>query len=102
MKKFLSIVLAAIMCLSALSMVSCDTSNDGKYEVGICQLVQHPALDQATKGFVDALKETGFDGVFSLEIDGAIFRAAAVYPELMFDYVKIAYKIARKLVGGAV
>ena len=53
-------------------------------------------------GFVSALKETGFDGVFSLEIDGAIFRAAAVYPELMFDYVKIAYKIARKLVGGAV
>ena len=27
------------------------------YKVGICQLVQHPALDAATQGFQDALKE---------------------------------------------
>lgn len=27
------------------------------YNVGICQLVQHPALDKATKGFQDALTE---------------------------------------------
>ncbi len=27
------------------------------YTVGICQLVQHPALDAATQGFKDALKE---------------------------------------------
>ena len=27
------------------------------YTVGICQLVQHPALDAATKGFRDALTE---------------------------------------------
>ena len=33
-------------------------STDGKtYTVGICQLVQHPALDAATKGFEDELKE---------------------------------------------
>ncbi|MBP1578424.1 MAG: ABC transporter substrate-binding protein, partial [Oscillospiraceae bacterium] len=27
------------------------------YNVGICQLVQHPALDAATQGFKDALTE---------------------------------------------
>ena len=27
------------------------------YKVGICQLVQHPALDAATQGFIDALNE---------------------------------------------
>ena len=27
------------------------------YTVGICQLVQHPALDAATQGFMDALIE---------------------------------------------
>ena len=27
------------------------------YTVGICQLVQHPALDAATQGFIDALNE---------------------------------------------
>ena len=33
-------------------------SADGKvYTIGICQLVQHPALDKATEGFKDALTE---------------------------------------------
>ena len=31
---------------------------DGKtYNIGICQLIQHPALDQATQGFKDAVTE---------------------------------------------
>ena len=34
-----------------------DDSNDAKYKVGICQLVQHDALDAATQGFKDALVE---------------------------------------------
>lgn len=32
-------------------------SGDASYTVGICQLVQHEALDAATQGFMDALKE---------------------------------------------
>ena len=37
---------------------------DGKtYTVGVCQLVQHEALDAATQGFVDALKEALGDAV---------------------------------------
>lgn len=32
-------------------------AGDGEYVVGICQLVQHDALDAATQGFMDALKE---------------------------------------------
>ena len=31
-------------------------NSDGTYLVGVCQLVQHPALDAATKGFEDELK----------------------------------------------
>ena len=32
------------------------TAADGKvYQIGICQLVQHEALDRATQGFEDAL-----------------------------------------------
>ena len=53
MKKLLAILLAAIMIFA---MCGCGgTTNDGTYTVGICQLVQHPALDSATKGFMDAL-----------------------------------------------
>ena len=36
---------------------------DTVYQVGICQLVQHPALDAATEGFQDALKEKLGDNV---------------------------------------
>ncbi len=33
------------------------SGGDGTYTVGICQLAPHPALDQATQGFKDALTE---------------------------------------------
>ena len=35
-----------------------DTASDGTvYQIGICQLLQHDALDQATQGFKDAMVE---------------------------------------------
>lgn len=43
---------------------SADAADDGKvYTVGICQLVQHEALDAATQGFKDALTEALGDKV---------------------------------------
>ena len=61
MKKLLAVLLAAIMIFA---MCGCGgTTNDGTYTVGICQLVQHPALDAATQGFMDALKEEFGDKV---------------------------------------
>jgi putative ABC transport system substrate-binding protein len=39
-------------------------TSDKVYQIGICQLMQHPALDAATQGFKDALVEKlGEDGV---------------------------------------
>ncbi len=38
-------------------------AGDAEYVVGICQLVQHDALDAATEGFKDALKEALGDQV---------------------------------------
>lgn len=40
-----------------------DTASGETYTVGICQLVQHEALDAATKGFKDALVEALGDSV---------------------------------------
>lgn len=55
MKKLFAIALAVTM---VFAMAACQTAaDDGKYNVGICQLVQHEALDAATKGFRDALTE---------------------------------------------
>lgn len=75
MKKFSAMALAVIMLLS---ITACGGSSapaasasaaapaassaaaapaEATYNVGICQLVQHPALDSATQGFKDALTD---------------------------------------------
>ena len=56
MKKALSMVCAIVMiATSVFCMTAC--TDDGVYNVGICQLVQHPALDAATEGFMAALTD---------------------------------------------
>ena len=57
MKKTLSLLLAAAMTVSLAACSSAQTSEDGKYTVGILQQLEHPALDAATQGFQDALKK---------------------------------------------
>lgn len=52
MKKTLAIILAIAMIFA---LCACGSSSSKKFTVGICQLVQHTALDAATKGFRDAL-----------------------------------------------
>ena len=60
MKKAFAIVLCLVM---VLSMAACGGSSSSSapaektFVVGICQLVQHEALDAATKGFKDALTQ---------------------------------------------
>ena len=56
MKKILTIALVVVLLLS---MTACggNTAAKDQYVVGICQLVKHDALDAATQGFMDALKE---------------------------------------------
>ena len=71
MKKTLALVLTlVILATTCLAFASCTEKNNAKYTVGVCQLVQHPALDQATKGFVEALKAELGDEV-SIEIQNA-------------------------------
>ena len=62
MKKVIAIVLA-VMMLCAVTACGGGESADDTYTVGICQLVQHPALDAATQGFKDALTEALGDKV---------------------------------------
>ena len=52
MKKMISMLMIAMICLSMLAMPA---MADETYNIGICQLVQHVALDSATQGFKDAL-----------------------------------------------
>ena len=67
-KKVLAAIMAATM---TLGLAACGSGSDsgkseGKdktYKIGICQLVQHDALDAATQGFQDALTEKLGDNV---------------------------------------
>ena len=60
MKKALSVLaaLVLVLCMGGAALAEGTT-----YRVGICQLVQHVALDAATQGFQDALKEKLGDAV---------------------------------------
>ena len=62
LKKAAAILIAAAM---TASLAACGSSSsgsgsagsDGTYTIGICQQMEHPALDAATEGFQDACKE---------------------------------------------
>lgn len=74
-KRLLSILMVAVL---ALSLTACGSSSDSSesgesteesesseaktYKIGICQLVEHEALDAATQGFKDALTELCGEG----------------------------------------
>ena len=55
-KQVLSVILSAAVAGSIVGMNVCAEEAE-TYTVGICQLVQHDALDAATQGFKDALTE---------------------------------------------
>ena len=75
MRKMMAVALSAAMVLalgacggestsSNSSTQSGSTSTDGKvYNIGICQQLEHPALDAATEGFEAALKDKLGDNV---------------------------------------
>lgn len=58
-KKITALLCAVVMVLSLAACGSNgDKASDSKhYTIGICQLVQHEALDAATKGFRDAITD---------------------------------------------
>ena len=62
-RKALTITLAAVMAMGTCAVTASAADGD-TYTIGICQLVQHEALDAATQGFKDEIvKELGEDAV---------------------------------------
>ena len=72
MKKMISLFLTVAMLLSvSFAFTGCSSSD---YTVGICQLMVHDSLDQATQGFIDALtaemKAAGKSVEFDTQVAG--------------------------------
>lgn len=57
MKKAFALVLALCMVFALCACGASSAKAEESYTVGVCQLVQHPALDAATEGFQAALKD---------------------------------------------
>ena len=82
MKKLLSVGITAAM---VLSLAACGASNSSTedstgaaddaaaktYSIGICQQLEHPALDSATEGFQDACKEKFGEENVSFDLQNA-------------------------------
>ena len=82
MKLFHKFMSAAMALTLAASLCACGNAKteapakdnakdaDQKFTVGVCQLVQHVALDAATQGFVDALNDA-LPGQVDIEVKNA-------------------------------
>lgn len=74
-KKVLAVVLGTIM---SLSLAACGSSKDAKesktsgektYTVGISQFAEHGSLDNCREGFIEGLKENGFEEGKNLKVE---------------------------------
>ncbi len=82
MKKVFAVILSVVMLLT---FAACEKS-DGKYVIGICQLMEHEALGAATQGFMDAIvAELGEENVeFDLQIAAG---DSAICSNIVLDFV---------------
>lgn len=74
-KLIIMVICFTLLLLSACSSSSKESSSNAKEEkqkqvkIGILQLVEHPSLDAAREGFVEALKDAGYVEGENLTID---------------------------------
>jgi len=87
LKRFIFLALVAVLVVGLMACSKGNTSNTGQnagaagssgnvqdsngkiIRIGILQLVEHPALDAAREGFIEALKEAGYEDGKNIKID---------------------------------
>ncbi|MDQ5984281.1 MAG: ABC transporter substrate-binding protein [Eubacteriales bacterium SKADARSKE-1] len=63
-KKFWWLLIPSCLIIFTLIWQSFNKNGEKTLKIGILQFVEHEALDASRKGFIDGLKELGFDGKF--------------------------------------
>lgn len=114
-KKKLALILSGLLVMTGL--MSCSSNNssekdenatkasestneDGKtYTIGINQLVQHDALDASREGFIEGLKEKGFEEGKNLKINyqnaqGDMAIAKTISDQFVTSNVDLIFAIA--------
>lgn len=97
MKKLLAILLASMVLLSGCTTKSSNTNGSGEtlYKIGIVQLAEHPALDDARRGFEDGLKELGVNAEIDYKnAQGDIPTTVTISQKFVNDKSDLIYAIA--------
>ena len=82
MKKITSMVLVMVMLLG-LALSGGGAADDVVYTVGVCQLMVHESLDQATQGFVDAVTAEMKSAGKEVEVDVQVAGEANLCPTVI-------------------
>ncbi len=66
-----------------------------KFKIGISQIIQHNALDEAKKGFMDRLNELGIEAEFQEQnAQGELPKALTIAQQFKTDNVDLVYAIS--------
>jgi putative ABC transport system substrate-binding protein len=64
------VILILSFSLLLIGVTACSGMTSGKvFKIGISQLAEHPALDRAREGFIEALKEAGYEDGKNIKIE---------------------------------
>lgn len=97
MKKLMAVLLATMVLLSGCTTKVSNPSDSGGtlYKIGIVQLAEHPALDDARRGFEDGLKELGVNAEVDYKnAQGDIPTTITISQKFSSDKVDLIYAIA--------
>lgn len=100
-RKVLSLLAFLLVCTIILSGCNSEDNKTIKstqekvYKIGISQLSEHPALDDARKGFEDGLKELGVDAeIYYQNAQGDIPTTTIIAQKFVKDKVDLIFAIA--------
>ena len=97
--KLMALAMAGMMvlsgCSSGGSQTVAETEKPKAYTIGISQLAEHPALDDARRGFEDGLEELGVDAeIVYQNAQGDIPNTVSISQKFVQDEVDLIYAIA--------
>jgi putative ABC transport system substrate-binding protein len=86
-------------CANSKASTASNSSSNKQIKIGISQIVEHPALDSAKNGFIDALKEKGYEDGKNIKIDfqnaqGEQANAQTIAKKFVSDKVDMILAIA--------
>lgn len=96
MKRKTMLTLLSLLLITSLALVGCNSKEktEGKLVIGINQLMEHPALDDAREGFIKQLEENGVDAeIVYMNAQGDIPNSVSIAEKFVSDDVDLIYAI---------